>query len=57
VEDIREIGKTSGVKLKGDKNNSFNLLTREGRRELRAERGSLLVEGEVADCGVDGEGS
>jgi hypothetical protein len=31
-EDVREIGKTLGVKFKGDKNNSFNLLTREGRK-------------------------
>jgi len=27
VDDVREIGKTLRVKFKGDKNNSFNLLT------------------------------
>jgi hypothetical protein len=52
AEDVREIGKTLGVKFKGDKNNNFNLLSKEGRREWRAERGSLLVESEV----VVGEG-
>jgi len=52
AEDVREIGKTLGVKFKGDNINDFNLLSKEGRREWRAERGSLLVENE----GAVGEG-
>jgi len=44
------------VHFVGDKNNRFNLLTREGRREWRAKRGSLVEEGEGADGKVMGEG-
>ncbi|AES70226.2 hypothetical protein MTR_3g049960 [Medicago truncatula] len=57
AEDVMEIGKTFGVKFSGDKNSIFNLLTKKGRRELRAERGCLLVEGAVADDGIQGEGN
>lgn len=39
VEDVWGIGKAIGVKYKGDKMNSFNLLSRAGRREWRAARG------------------
>jgi len=39
VEDVRGIGKTIGVKYKGDKMNRFNLLSKEGRREWRSEGG------------------
>ena len=56
AEDVREIGKTLGVKFKGDNNNSFNLLSREGRRELRAVRGSSVEEGSREDGGAGGEG-
>ena len=34
--DVRNIGKAIGVKYKCDTTNSFNLLTREGRKEWRA---------------------
>ena len=37
--DVTELGKVLGVKFKGDPNNSFNLLTREGRKEWRAAGG------------------
>lgn len=57
AEDVMEIGKTFGVKFSGDKNSIFNLLTKKGRRELRAERGCLLVEGAVADDEIQGEGN
>jgi len=35
-EDVNELGKALGVKFKGDPNNSFNLLSREGRKEWRS---------------------
>jgi len=35
-EDVIELGKVLGVKFKGDPNNSFNLLSREGRKEWRS---------------------
>ena len=35
-EDVIELGKVLGVKFKGDPNNSFNLLSREGRTEWRS---------------------
>jgi len=37
--DVRNIGKAFGVKYKCDTNNSFNLLTMEGRKEWREARG------------------
>lgn len=49
AEDVREIGKTLGVNFDGGKKSGLNLLTREGRKELRAGRGSLLIEGDVED--------
>lgn len=54
--DVRDIGTNLGVKFKGDKNNRFNLLTKEGRRELRAERGVVFVEEGKEDGGDLGEG-
>lgn len=56
VDDVREIGKTLRVKFKGDKNNSFNLLTGGGRREWRAERGCLVSEGDAEFSEREGEG-
>lgn len=44
-EDEKKIGRTLGVNFKGDNNNKFNLLSKEGQREWRAERGSLLLKG------------
>jgi len=35
-EDVKELGKVLGVKFKGDSNNIFNLLSREGRKEWRS---------------------
>jgi len=55
-EDVREIGKTLGVDFEGCNKKSLNLLTREGRKELRAERGSLLLEGDVEVGGSGREG-
>jgi len=48
-EDVRNIGKTVGVRFKCDTANSFNLLMREGRREWRASGG-----GDVGREGVGG---
>lgn len=51
-EDVREIGKTLGVIFKGEQ----NLLTKEGRRVWRAERGSLLEEGKELVSGSVNDG-
>lgn len=56
VEDVKEIGKTLGVNFLGDKNNRFNLLSKEGRREWREERGSLLLRGGDEDELIDAVG-
>jgi hypothetical protein len=56
AEDVREIGKTLGVHVDEGNKSGLNLLTREGRKELRAGRGSLLVEGDVKDGGSVKEG-
>ena len=45
-----------GVKFNGDINNRFNLLNREGRKELRATIGNVLVEGDVEEDEVFDEG-
>jgi preprotein translocase subunit Sec63 len=55
-EDVREIGRNLGVKFTSDKSNRFHLLTKEGRRELHAERGAVMREGDVQDSGDHGEG-
>ena len=57
TEDVREIGLSLGVNFKGDKNNSFNLLTREGRKEWRPGRGSLLLERDMVDGTSVGKGA
>jgi len=56
AEDVREIGKTLGVYVTGDKFSGLNLLTKEGRRELRAERGSMLEVGTEVEGGSVREG-
>lgn len=54
--DVKEIGLVIGVSFKGDPNNSFNLLTKEGRRGLRTAGGSEM-EGEGVRGGrVEEEG-
>jgi len=54
--DVREIRRRLGVSFNGDINNCLNLLTREGRKELRAERGVVLMEGDKEDGGGRREG-
>jgi len=56
AKDVRVIGMTLGVNLDGGKNCGLNLLTRKGRKELRAGIGCLLVEGDVQDGGSVKEG-
>jgi len=56
AEDVREIGKTLGVNFDSGKKCGFNLLTREGRKEFRAGRGSMLEEGDVQEGGSVKEG-
>jgi hypothetical protein len=55
-EDVKELGKAVGVKVNCDISNSFNLLSREGRREWRA-AGGIEKQGapEVGFEGVEGE--
>jgi len=54
-EDISELGKVVGVKVNCDTSNSFNLLSREGRREWRAAGGiEKLSRTEVVSEGVEG---
>jgi len=70
--DVKEIGRVLGVSFKGDPNNSFSLLSKEGRRGWRAAGGcemegesegggSLMVKGvdwrEVRGVGVESEGN
>ena len=53
---MRDIGKVVGVKYKCETMNSFNLLTRDGRKEWRA-AGDIEFEcGEVGGSGGDVEG-
>jgi len=53
AEDLRDIGKVVGVKYKCETMNSFNLLTRDGRKEWRA-AGDIEFEcGEVGGSGGD----
>jgi len=55
AKDVRGIGEAVGVQYKCDLNNSFNLLTREGRKEWRMARGVEGVRGVVSGSG-HGEG-
>jgi hypothetical protein len=55
-DDVKDLGKVVGVKYHCDTKNSFNLLTREGRKEWRAAGGGEVVRGEdgelVSEDGV-----
>ena len=53
VDDVKAIGKTVGLKFNSDTVNSFNMLTKEGRKEWRAAGGSELVCGSMGDGGGD----
>ena len=53
--DVKKIGRAIGVSFKGDPNNSFNLLTKEGRREWRVTGGSEMEEEGVGGERDDGE--
>ena len=55
-DDVKVIGKTLGVNFKGDNNNSFNLLSKEGKREWRAGKGSMLMKDGGQGGGEMGEG-
>lgn len=46
-EDVQDIGELIGVKYKGDNKKKFNSLSKEGRRQLRAEVGRILSKGET----------
>ena len=52
TEDVCGIGGLIGVKYKGVMMNIFNVLSKEGRKELRAEVGRILKKGEVGGSGV-----
>lgn len=56
AKDVKEIGKVIGVKFRGDSNNSFNLLSRAGRKELRAAGVGAVDSEEVGCSSGDGEG-
>jgi len=53
VDDVKAVGKTVGLKFTCDINNSFNLLTKEGRKELKVAGGSEV---ECGSKGGDGGG-
>ena len=55
AEDVKD-GKTLGVNFKGDENNSFNLLSKEGKKEWRVEKGSMLLKDGGEGGGEVGEG-
>jgi len=50
-EDVCGIGDFIGVKYKGDNMNKFNVLSKEGRRNLRVEVGRILSKGESGGSG------
>jgi len=56
AEDVRDISKAVGVKFKCDTSNSFNLLTKKGRREWRAAGGDNDVNEVVGGSGSGGGG-
>lgn len=49
-DDVKKLGRVIGVSFKGDPNNSFNMLSKEGRRGWRAASGGELEEGDVEGC-------
>jgi len=53
---VKEIGKVFGVSFNGDPNNSFNLLTKAGRRGWRAAGGVDVEGGDVEGVRGVGEG-
>jgi hypothetical protein len=55
-DDARNIGKLVGVQYKCETTNSFNLLTKEGRKEWRAAGGAELVRGDCRGSGGGVEG-
>jgi len=55
TEDVFEIGSLIGVKYKGEIQNNFNLLSKEGRRDLRAAVERILSKGELGGSGVGRE--
>jgi hypothetical protein len=55
ADDVRGIGKAVGVQYRCDTNNSFNLLTREGRKEWRAAGGGEGVRGVLCGSRDGGE--
>jgi len=57
VDDVKEIGMTVGLKFNCDTMNSFNLLTKEGRRVWRAAGGGEVVREFMGDGGRDVDGS
>jgi len=52
--DVKEIGRVIGVSFNGEPNNSFNLLTKEGRKGWRKAGGSEM-DGEGVGGGRQGE--
>jgi len=56
AKDVKDIGKVIGVSFKGDPNNSFNLLTRAGRREWRAAGGTKVTGEGVGGLLSEGDG-
>jgi hypothetical protein len=56
AKDVKEIGKVIGVKFRGDSNNSFNLLSKAGRKELQAARVGAVESEEVGGFSGDGVG-
>jgi hypothetical protein len=57
AEDVRDIGKVVGVKYNCETANRFNLLTKDGRKELRATSVSEVRSEGVGGCGSVVEGS
>jgi len=51
IEDVCGRGDLIGVKYKGDSLNKFNVLSKEGRRNLRAEVERILSKGESGGSG------
>jgi len=56
VEDVWGIGREIGIKYKGDKMNRFNVLSKDGRRELRVVVGRNTMKGEVEGSWVGADG-
>ena len=48
---MRDIGEVLGVKFKEENMNKFNILSKEGRRELREQAGRILAKGVTGGSG------